>query len=207
MRILTVRQPWAWAIIHGGKDVENRVRNLAGEYRGPIAIHAGLQLDKEAFRSDTLARAANLADAPSLKRMPRGVIIGVVDLVGVHQCQSHRGTSDVPDCVRSGTPLAMICSSWAEFHPGEVAHHLVVTNPRALDEPIPFKGALGMRTLPADVVAEIERIGFRELTTPETTTAWEPCDLTADCAATKHSRGCWRGQYATPVAETEKGGE
>ena len=30
MRVLTVRQPWAWAIIHGGKDVENRVRNLAG---------------------------------------------------------------------------------------------------------------------------------------------------------------------------------
>ena len=40
MRILTVRQPWAWAIIHGGKDVENRVRNIAGDYHGPIAIHA-----------------------------------------------------------------------------------------------------------------------------------------------------------------------
>ncbi|WP_409188395.1 hypothetical protein [Bradyrhizobium sp. RDM4] len=29
---LSVRQPWAWAIIHGGKDVENRsapaVRNM-----------------------------------------------------------------------------------------------------------------------------------------------------------------------------------
>lgn len=33
MRILTVRQPWAWAIIHGGKDVENRTRNVAGDYR------------------------------------------------------------------------------------------------------------------------------------------------------------------------------
>ena len=39
MRVLTVRQPWAWAIIHGGKDVENRTRNLAGAYRGPVAIH------------------------------------------------------------------------------------------------------------------------------------------------------------------------
>ena len=29
MRVLTVRQPWAWAIIHGQKDVENRVRSLA----------------------------------------------------------------------------------------------------------------------------------------------------------------------------------
>ena len=23
---LSVRQPWAWAIIHGGKDVENRTK-------------------------------------------------------------------------------------------------------------------------------------------------------------------------------------
>lgn len=42
MRILTVRQPWVWAIIHGGKDVENRVRNIAGSYRGPVAIHVAL---------------------------------------------------------------------------------------------------------------------------------------------------------------------
>lgn len=42
MRILTVRQPWAWAIIHGQKDVENRVRNIAGDYRGPVAIHTAL---------------------------------------------------------------------------------------------------------------------------------------------------------------------
>jgi hypothetical protein len=30
MRALTVRQPWAWAIVHGGKDIENRTRNIAG---------------------------------------------------------------------------------------------------------------------------------------------------------------------------------
>ena len=41
MRILTVKQPWAWAIIHGQKDVENRTKSL-GPYRGPVAIHAGL---------------------------------------------------------------------------------------------------------------------------------------------------------------------
>lgn len=46
MRILTVRQPWAWAIVHGGKDVENRTRNIAGAYRGPVAIHAGMRFDQ-----------------------------------------------------------------------------------------------------------------------------------------------------------------
>ena len=28
MKALTVQQPWAWAIVHGGKDVENRTANI-----------------------------------------------------------------------------------------------------------------------------------------------------------------------------------
>jgi hypothetical protein len=36
---LTMHQPWAWAAIYGGKDVENRRRRTA--YRGPLLIHAG----------------------------------------------------------------------------------------------------------------------------------------------------------------------
>ena len=36
---LTVRQPWAWAIAHAGKDIENRSR--ATRHQGPILIHAG----------------------------------------------------------------------------------------------------------------------------------------------------------------------
>lgn len=42
-RVLTVCQPWAWAIIHGPKRVENRAWRTA--YRGPLAIHAGKSRD------------------------------------------------------------------------------------------------------------------------------------------------------------------
>jgi hypothetical protein len=38
--ILTVRQPWASAIFHAGKDIENRV--WPTDYRGRLWIHAGL---------------------------------------------------------------------------------------------------------------------------------------------------------------------
>jgi len=38
MRALSIRQPWAWLIIHGGKDIENR--NWSTRYRGKILIHA-----------------------------------------------------------------------------------------------------------------------------------------------------------------------
>ena len=40
MKVLSVRQPWAHAIVSGEKDVENRTRNVVGAWRGPIAIHA-----------------------------------------------------------------------------------------------------------------------------------------------------------------------
>ncbi|GAA3142327.1 hypothetical protein GCM10020255_022450 [Rhodococcus baikonurensis] len=50
MRILTVRQPYAWQIVHGDKNIENRTRNIAGKYRGPVAIHASLKPDMEALR-------------------------------------------------------------------------------------------------------------------------------------------------------------
>ena len=35
---LTVRQPWAWALVHGHKDVENR--RWMTNYRGRLWIHA-----------------------------------------------------------------------------------------------------------------------------------------------------------------------
>jgi hypothetical protein len=39
VKCLTVCQPWAWAIVHGRKHVENRT--WATDYRGPLLIHAG----------------------------------------------------------------------------------------------------------------------------------------------------------------------
>ena len=37
-RCLSVRQPWAWLILHAGKDVENRT--WSHPFRGPVYIHA-----------------------------------------------------------------------------------------------------------------------------------------------------------------------
>lgn len=151
MRILTVRQPWAWAIVHGQKDVENRVRNLAGAYRGPVAIHAGQAVDLEALTTPNIVGAVALkriftaAGHPStFKESPRGAIIGVVDLTDVHL--SGMECSRAPGCHEYE-----LCSPWSEAY----RHHLVLANPRPLSEPIPFKGALGLRTLPDDIVSLI----------------------------------------------------
>ena len=139
MRAITVRQPWAWAIIHGGKDVENRSRNIAGSYRGPVAIHAGLTEDRAAWGDVDLA-SAWLSAGDDVTHTERGAIIGVVDLVDVH-----------PDCTElvEGFGHTPTCSPWAMAD-----HlHLLLANPRPLAKPIPYKGALGLWTLPDAVLA------------------------------------------------------
>lgn len=135
MRILTVRQPWAWAIIHGGKDVENRSRNIAGSYRGPVAIHAA-RLDADDLYAVYGAVAAAMGKPFGNETWVhhRGVIIGVVDLVDVH------------------LGIECGCSPWGEPN----RWHLGLANPRPLSEPIPYRGALGLREVPADLLARIE---------------------------------------------------
>lgn len=54
MIALSVRQPWAWLIVSGWKDVENRTRRIG--YRGPLLIHASKTPDPElAFIREELA--------------------------------------------------------------------------------------------------------------------------------------------------------
>jgi len=36
---ISIRQPWAWLIVHGHKDIENRVWRT--HFRGKVLIHAG----------------------------------------------------------------------------------------------------------------------------------------------------------------------
>jgi hypothetical protein len=55
MLALSIRQPWAWAIIHAGKDVENRSENMARRAERLIGqiilIHAGKTVDSGGFNT------------------------------------------------------------------------------------------------------------------------------------------------------------
>lgn len=139
MRVLTVRQPWAWAIIHGGKNIENRSRNLAGNYRGPVAIHAALRADETGGRNELVRDAwARYGHGDWQEALISGAILGVVNLVSVH----------LPDPTGLTT---CDCSPWAEYD----TVHLEFTNPRAVENPIPYKGALGLRKLEPATVEQI----------------------------------------------------
>jgi len=135
------------------KDVENRVRNIAGSYTGPVAIHAALAYDDAAFHANgVLSGWWDWYDGPSMYGT-RGHIIGVVDLVDVHR--GHNTETDqfkaVRSCYQAGKPFGP-CSPWAEPD----AWHLELASPRNLGEPIPYTGALGLRRLDADTIARIQ---------------------------------------------------
>lgn len=45
MKCLSIRQPWAWIICAGIKDVENRV--WPTQFRGEFLVHAGKTIDRD----------------------------------------------------------------------------------------------------------------------------------------------------------------
>jgi len=74
---LSVRQPWAWLIVNGVKDIENRSRRT--HLKGPLLIHASLNLDDFAERVERVKREQGISVPLDLET---GGIIGVVDVVG-----------------------------------------------------------------------------------------------------------------------------
>lgn len=157
MRAITVKQPWAWAIIHAGKDVENRTRNIAASYRGPLLIHAGLTEDISAWSNQLIRAAIPRMGRPALPGhggatvglgLHYGAIIGVVDLINAHR--SNHGHRLVDGCCKSAW-----AEQWADAH-------LVLANPRPLSRPVYCRGALGLWRPSPDVAAKATQLIRRE---------------------------------------------
>lgn len=89
---ISIRQPWAWAIVHAGKDIENR--DWATSRRGPICIHAakGMTKGEYADANRFIQRAVGVVDQAWLDRwlgvtaaeflLDRGGIIGTAEIAG-----------------------------------------------------------------------------------------------------------------------------
>jgi hypothetical protein len=89
MMALSIRPAWAWAIIHAGKDVENRSRRC--HFRGRFLVHASLELTHEDFEKaiQTLAAAGEDAIVPRPDEFEAGGVVGSVELVDVTElCDS-----------------------------------------------------------------------------------------------------------------------
>jgi len=132
MKALSIHQPWAWAILHAGKTVENRTWST--RYRGPLLVHASktkASYDREA-KFDWL-KMYGIA-LPKWEELAVGALVGVVELV---------------DCL----PVSQVEQNpWVE---GPVCW--VLMNPRKCESHVVYRGAQGLFEVPDSILRAAER--------------------------------------------------
>ncbi len=79
MKALSIRQPWAWLIVHGGKDIENRSWHT--KFRGRFLVHAANGMTSNEFTMALLYCSERGLPMPDRDDMQRGGIIGSAELV------------------------------------------------------------------------------------------------------------------------------
>lgn len=115
VRALTLHNPWAWAIAHAGKDVENRTWTPPASV-DQILIHAGAALDWHAY--NFLRRIG--IETPEV--FQRSAIVAVADIAHLCEAWWQGGCSS--------------CGKWAIA--GQC--HWKLGNVWTLNEPVPCKG-------------------------------------------------------------------
>ena len=132
MNAITLWQPWAWAVAHAGKDVENRGWQPPLRAIGhPLAIHAGQNCDLLAVLH---LHEMGLREAPATASgYPRGAVVAVAILGGAIG------------------PYSGPSGYWHER--GSWGWKLVKI--RTLTIPVHCRGHQGIWTLPPDVEAAV----------------------------------------------------
>lgn len=132
MKALSLLQPWASAIMLGGKRIETR--SWKTEYRGLIAIHASKKMPKN----------TRYVLPPDLN-LPLGAILGTVTLSDVKRVEEVKGNL-------SAWELAL-----GDYSDGRWAW--LLTDIMPFDQPIYCKGALGLWKVPEEIGEQlIERL-------------------------------------------------
>lgn len=123
MKILSIRQPWAWLIVNGHKDIENRTWST--RFRGEFLVHASKGMTRGEYEDcvNPVLSVRPVIDIPSFADLERGGIVGMAEIV---------------DCVTESD------SMW--FH-GE--YGFVLRNARPLPF-TPMRGMLGFFNAPDD---------------------------------------------------------
>ena len=131
LKAVTVKNPWAWSILHAGKDVENRSQSI--NHRGTLYIHVAKRDDEAGYENETFQKARASAPQAFKNHLKlQGYVLGTVKVVGCHystECKTADG----------------YCSEWAR--PG--FYHWELRDPRPLTCPFPEIGKLGIWNLAA----------------------------------------------------------
>lgn len=124
MKALSMTQPWAQALFLDLKHYETR--SWSTNHRGLLLIHAAKRFPKDAQDFARTERALGRGNP----RIVLGAIIGKVELAKIWRTEELIGR------------LSGIEHLYGDYSPGRFAWEFV--NPILLNEPIPYRGALGL---------------------------------------------------------------
>ena len=96
MKVIAVRQPWAWLIIHANKDIENRT--WATRYRGKLLIQASVSMPTQ----------RDLEEAR--RRLEREQMVSGTDWVGAHPAEE----TQVHPAERAARPVRCTATDHSE---------------------------------------------------------------------------------------------
>lgn len=125
MKALSIRQPYAWLIVNGHKDIENR--DWPTKFRGRVLIHAGVTYPKRDYADDAVAYRRYYGSYPEREEMIGG-IVGVATIVDcVTESESKWFNGKYGFVLADAKPLPFVrCKGLLSFFdvPAEVAETL-----------------------------------------------------------------------------------
>ena len=132
MKALSIQQPWAWLILSGYKDLENRTWQT--KHRGRVLIHTGQRVDKEnlEWALEMAMMTSGDHETEIRKRYEAEMVTGA--LVGF---------ANIDECISNSDSL------WF-FGP----HAFKLSSPVLWSQGIPYKGRLGLFEVPYEVYGE-----------------------------------------------------
>lgn len=131
MRALSLHGCFAWAVIHAGKDIENRVWGPADKHFGTrIAIHAS----GNPGNARAQAYVRRLASCAAPATFPTSAIVGTVQLLGV--------VTDLHEYDGMLTDAQADAAAASAWYIGPVGW--VLSDPVPLAKPIPCPGKLSL---------------------------------------------------------------
>ncbi|WP_206701616.1 ASCH domain-containing protein [Lysinibacillus sphaericus] len=147
---LTIRQPWATLIALGEKKLESRSRRT--HHRGIIAIHAGKQIDKNAY--ERFAEVLKIYGIHSMDDLPVGVVVATAEIKRCHEI-----VEDYEEYALSDQEVVIDGREYQYgfYEKGRFGWEL--DKVRTLPEPIPAIGQLGLWSwqIPKEIQAFISK--------------------------------------------------
>lgn len=155
MYACTLTGPWGTAIMHLGKDVENRpTRPLCVGVGGRLAIHAGKLIDDDARVALMHSRFGG-KNLPKDMELPTGAILGTVEVAGWLSVNAAGEVSGEACPGEWSQMLKLVGSPWRQ---PQSRWHWWVRDPRPLSKPIPCRGAQCLWTVPEQHAAALEAL-------------------------------------------------